>query len=78
MTAPINFSYGIIGIRNGLDGMQKAAAKIASKETTQGEDPGELARMLVDLKTSEHQVSASAEVAKATDEMLGSLLDTKA
>lgn len=78
MSTPITFDSGLTGIRNGLDGLQKTASQIASKEAMQGENPQSLAELMVDLKVNQNQVSASAQVVKANDEMLGTLLDIKA
>lgn len=78
MSAPITFDSGLTGIRNGLDGLQKTASQIASKETMAGDNPQNLAELMVELKMNQNQVSASAQVVKANDEMLGTLLDIKA
>ena len=77
MSGSINFDSGLTGIRNGLDGIQKTASQIASKDTMEGGNSHELAESLVELKVYNHQVSASAQVVKATDQMLGTLLDIK-
>ncbi|VAX03980.1 hypothetical protein MNBD_GAMMA20-1107 [hydrothermal vent metagenome] len=65
---------GIAGINTALDGMRRNATEIASNTT----NPADTARALVDLRTHQHQVEASAKVVKAADEMLGSLLDERA
>jgi flagellar hook protein FlgE len=78
MSGPINFDSGLTGIRKGLDGIQKTASQIASKETMEGDSPHDLAESMVNLKVNKNQVSASAQVVKATDQMLGTLLDIKA
>lgn len=78
MSAPITFDSGLTGIRNGLDGLQKTASQIASKETMAGDNPQNLAELMVELKMNQNQVSASAQVVKANDEMLGTLIDIKA
>ena len=70
MTGPVNFSNGLNGIRVGLDGMQKTASQIASKDA--------MAESLVELEIHKNQVGASAQVVKAYDQMLGTLLDIKA
>ena len=78
MSGSINFDSGLMGIRSGMEGMQKAAGQIASKDAmTVGGAQG-LASSLVELKVSQLQVSASAQVVKAADEMIGTLLDIKA
>ena len=78
MAAPINFSSGLTGIRTGLDGLQKTAGQIASKEAMQSEGPYELAESMVNLKIYKHHIGASALVVKVTDQILGTLLDIKA
>ena len=78
MTGPVNFNNGLNGIRVGLDGMQKTASQIASKDAMESTGPHELAESLVELKIHTNQVGASAQVVKAFDQMLGTLLDIKA
>lgn len=78
MTGPISFNNGIQGIRTGLEGMQKTASQIASTETMRSEGPYELAKSLIDLKVYTYQVDASAQVVKATDQVIGTLLNIKA
>jgi hypothetical protein len=78
MTGSISFSNGLNGIRIGLDGMQKTAGQIASKEAMQAEGAHDLAKSVVDLKVYTYQVETSAKVVKATGLMLGTLLDIKA
>ena len=77
MTGPINFSNGLTGIRVGLDGIQKTAGQIASKDAMRSESTFDLAKSMVDLKVYKHQVGASALVVKVTDQVLGALLDIK-
>ena len=78
MTGPISFSNGLNGIRTGLEGIHKTGSQIASKAAMQAERPHELAESLIDLKVYTYQVDASAQVVKAADLMLGSLLDITA
>lgn len=78
MSEAINLDSSLTGIRNGLDGIQKTASQIASKETMQADSPHNLAESMVELKVNENQVSASVQVMKATDDMIGTLLDIKA
>ena len=78
MTGPISFNNGIQGIRTGLEGMQKTASQIASTEAMRSEGPYELAKSLIDLKVYTYQVDASAQVVKATDQVIGTLLNIKA
>jgi len=77
MIGSINFNSGLAGIRIGLDGIQKTASQIASKDAMQAGSTHKLAESMVDLKIYKNQVGASAQVVKATDQMLGTLLDIK-
>ncbi len=65
---------GIAGINTGIDGMRRSATRIAGNTT----NPADTVRALVDLHTNQHQLEASAKVVKASDEILGSLLDERA
>ena len=78
MSEPVKLDSGLNGIRNGLDGIQKTAAKIASKDAMEAGNPQDLAQSMVDLKVYTHQVSASVQVVKVIDQVLGTLLDIKA
>ena len=75
MSESINFNSGLMGVRNGIESMQKAASEISNKGVGNTHD---LAKSLVELKVSQLQVSASAEVVKAADDMIGTLLDIRA
>lgn len=44
----------------------------------QSRSTSDLAKTMIDLKVYTNQVDASAQVVKATDRMLGTLLDIKA
>ncbi len=78
MSGDITLTSGLTGIRIGLDGIQKTASQIASKEAMQAESPHQMAEAMVNLKVYQHQVGASAQVVKAIDQMIGTLLDIKA
>ncbi|MBT8127139.1 MAG: flagellar biosynthesis protein FlgE [Gammaproteobacteria bacterium] len=78
MSAPIGFSSGFNGIRAGLEGLQRTANQIASKDAMQSGSTSDLAKSMIDLKLYTNQVDASAQVVKATDRMLGTLVDIKA
>ncbi len=67
---------GVQGVQTGLASANDAAGKIARFGTTQQD--GDLATPLVQLKSSELQVKASAAVIKTADEMVGTLIDIKA
>jgi flagellar hook protein FlgE len=78
MSAPISLSTGLNGIRAGLEGLQRTASQIASKDAMQAGSTSDLAKSMIDLKVHTNQVDASAQVVKAADRMLGTLLDIKA
>jgi len=67
------------GIQRGLDGLRKNASEIASAEelSDKGKDTN-LENSLVDLTQNKVQVQASAKVVSALDEVLGTLIDTRA
>lgn len=68
---------GLQGVYAGLQSFQQSAQKIASQSVQpEGTDLSELVQASVGLILAEHQVAASAEVVKASDEVLGTLLDT--
>ncbi|MBW7470569.1 flagellar biosynthesis protein FlgE [Marinobacter sp. M216] len=75
-------AVGIQGIQDGMMGMESAARKIARggadgpQGTAQG--AGNLIEPIIDLKLYERSVEASAQVVKAADETLGTLLDIMA
>lgn len=66
---------GLQGIQAGFNRADVASAQIASFGV---EDNARLTQNLIDLKRSEHQVKASANVVKTADSMLGTLIDIKA
>ncbi|MDT8386697.1 MAG: hypothetical protein RQ736_04240 [Thiogranum sp.] len=69
----------ITGVQQGVDSARNHASQIASAEQTSGGgNPPRIAESLVGLTQDRLQVSASAEVIKAADAMIGSLLDEKA
>jgi len=71
-------SHAITGIQRGLADARQHADEIASADQLRGTGPDSLARPLVGLIQDRLQVSASAEVLKAADDMIGSLFDAKA
>lgn len=64
------------GMQNGLNGIKKNAANIASKEAMQTQSAP--VNDLVEMKMNKYQVLASGKVVETVDEILGSLLDEKA
>ncbi len=71
-------SHAISGIQHGLGSVRQHATEIASADQLGAGDPDSLADPLVGLIQDRLQVSASAKVLKAADDMIGSLLDAKA
>ncbi len=71
-------SHAITGIQRGLNSARGHAAQIASAEQFNNASPAGLVEPLVGLTQDRLQVSASAEVLKAVDDMIGSLFDEKA
>jgi hypothetical protein len=72
-------SSAVQGIQRGLDGLRKDAAEIASADQlSKAGQESDLNGALVDLKQNQVQVQASAKVVSALDEVLGSIIDTRA
>jgi len=76
-------SVGVQGLQNGLNSARQAAEDITRATTTatstENDDSAvDITAAAVELKISERQVQASATVVKTADEVLGTLLDTKA
>lgn len=67
------------GIQRGLDGMRQNAADIASEEqlNNAGKET-DLAGSMIGLKENQIQVQASAKVVSALDEVLGTIINTRA
>ena len=77
-------SAGFQGVQNGLNSARQAAQDIATATTTPVSSTADqnvvadITQAAVELKISELQVQASAEVIKTGDELIGSLLSIKA
>ena len=72
-------SSAVQGIQRGLDGMRKNAAEIASADQlNKAGDETDLVGSLVGMQENKIQVQASAKVVSALDEVIGSLIDTRA
>ena len=65
----------LYGIKKGLTDMDKNAAKVASTDTFNSQNPTDIAQPLVDIQNNRLQVEASAKVMKTVDETIGSLID---
>ena len=66
------------GIQKGLTGMDKNAAKIASAEAFNSQDPAVVAQPLVDMQNNRLQVEVSAKIMKTVDATIGGLIDVVA
>ncbi|MCW8955527.1 MAG: hypothetical protein OQL09_01490 [Gammaproteobacteria bacterium] len=72
-------SSAMLGIQRGLDGLRKDASEIASADqlNSAGQET-DLEGAIVGLNQNKVQVQASAKVVSALDEVVGSLIDTRA
>ena len=71
-------AHAVTGIQRGLSSARGHAAQIASAEQFTNGGPTGLVEPLAGLTQDRLQVSASAEVLKAVDDMIGTLFDDKA
>ncbi len=67
----------LLGIQRGLDGVQKNAAEIASKDQLSAQSPKALAESFVELKLNSLQVGASAKALSIVMETIGTIIDIK-
>ena len=67
------------GIQRGLEGMRQNAADIASADQLNRAGKNtDLETSMVELNQNKYQVQASAKVVSALDEVIGTLIDTRA
>jgi hypothetical protein len=66
-------SSALLGIRSGLDGLDRNAAELASAKQARGE--ASPIGPLLDSRANQRQIEVNAKVLKSVDEMMGSLLD---
>lgn len=72
-------SSAVQGIQRGLDGMRKNAAEIASADQlNQAGKETDLVGAMVGMQQNKIQVQASAKVVSTLDEVVGTLIDTRA
>jgi hypothetical protein len=71
-------SIGSSGVQAGFARANEAANNIVKAGLSSGDNLGDLASSIVDLKVSEQLVKASAQVIKTADETVGTLIDIKA
>jgi hypothetical protein len=74
MTISSSLSAGLQGIQAGMQRVNLAGSRI----TVHAADAEVLATNAVEQMSGRHQVSMSAQVVKAADQMLGTLIDLKA
>ncbi len=74
MTITSALSNGLQGIQAGIQRVNLAGGRIASPTV----DPEVFAASAVEQMSGRHQVGISAQVVKAADQMLGTLIDLKA
>ena len=70
--------HAIAGIHSGLGSARQHAAEVAGSGQLQGGSADGLAAPMVGLIQDRLQVSASTQVLKAVDDMIGSLFDARA
>ncbi len=68
---------GVLGIRRGMEQIERNSASIASAEGRDG-TRDDLGDSLVGMKEGKLQAQASAKAVQATDEVIGSLLNVTA
>lgn len=70
--------HGLQGMQTGITGVERNAADIASAERMNDTATTELHQPLVEQRQNLHQVGASANVIKAADAVLGTVIDMMA
>lgn len=71
-------SSGLAGIQRGIQQMDRSASAIARMGATTEGGPGELANNMVQLMQARNDVKANVAVVKTADDVLGTLIDTRA
>jgi hypothetical protein len=74
MTISTAISNSLVGIQSGMNRVAIAGSRIGFN----GTDASALATNVVEQIEGKHQVDMSANVIKAADEMLGSIIDVRA
>ena len=72
----IDSAGAVQGLYQAQQQLHKQSSTIASKETQEGKS--DVTEALVEMKNSKNQFQASAKAVQTEDEVLGTLLDTKA
>ena len=66
---------GMRGIQNGMEGLRENAAELASARQMDGSAARDISKPLVEQTQNVQQVEASAKVLRASDEMIGRLIN---
>ena len=69
------FQSGAAGVQNGMDGLRRNAAELASARQMEGSATRDIAKPLVEQTENMRQIEASAKVISASDEMIGRFID---
>lgn len=73
------FETGLSGVRQGFEGVEKAASEIVRAGAVDGaEGANDVVEPIIELRLYQRSVEASAQVVRTADEVLGTLLDTMA
>jgi len=78
MNVTDGFQSALVGIRAGMQSMQGHAENIAGTSFAEAGNAPSLAESLIGLKESRIQITASMQVVKTLDEVIGTLLDVTA
>lgn len=73
-------SQGVAGLQRSQGEINKSAQQIAQASTTERDNPSrnDVTEALVNIKAETQVFNSSAKVVKAADEMVGTLLNTRA
>ena len=66
---------GLRGIQNGMEGLRANASELASARQMDGSAARDISKPLVEQTQNVQQVEASAKVLRASDEMIGRLIN---
>ena len=66
------------GIQSGMQGVRRAAVKVAQQSTRSDAGSGDFARSMVEMKQHAVQAKAATRALTAYNDNMGSLLDIKA
>lgn len=72
-----SMNHAFYGLQQGLDKAARAADDVVHS-TIEGGDAQDTVEPLMKLKEAQREVEVNTQVAKASDEMLGTIIDVKA